>query len=98
MKLIDVSGDVGGLIEVIYSIANIISSLIVGILYEESLVNSLFIFDLDKKVISLKEKKSKRSINFVDEDLLDLKNSQNSTIPRKSAIIKEESILENILI
>ena len=59
--LIDVSGDVGGLIEVIYSIANIISSLIVGILYEESLVNSLFIFDLDKKVISLKEKKSKRS-------------------------------------
>ena len=96
--IIDVSGDVGSLIEVIYSIANIISSLIVGILYEESLVNSLFIFDLDKKVISLKEKKSKRSINFVDEDLLDLKNSQNSTIPRKSAIIKEESILENILI
>ena len=98
MKLIDVLGDVGGLIEVIYSIANIISSLIVGILYEDSLVNSLFTFDLDKKVISLKEKKSKRSINFVDEDLLDLKNSQNSTIPRKSAIIKEESILENILI
>ena len=96
--IIDVSGDVGSLIEVIYSIANIISSLIVGILYEESLVNSLFIFDLDKKVISLKEKKSKRSINFVDEDLLELKNSQNSAIPTKSAIIKEESILENILI
>ena len=52
VQLIDVLGDVGGLMEVIYSFFNILSSFIVGILYEESLVNNLFTFDLDKKVIS----------------------------------------------
>jgi hypothetical protein len=38
-------GDVGGLMEVIYSFFRILSSFIVGILYDESLVNNLFKFD-----------------------------------------------------
>ena len=42
VQLIDVLGDVGGLMEVIFSFFNILSSLVVSILYEESLVNNLF--------------------------------------------------------
>jgi len=53
-QFIDVLGDVGGLMEVIFSLFRIFSSFIVGILYDESLVNNLFIFDLEKKVITMK--------------------------------------------
>ena len=41
-------------------IFKVISSLSVNILYEKSLVNNLFNFDLDKKIIILKEKKFKK--------------------------------------
>ena len=51
VQLIDVLGDVGGLMEIIYSFLNIISSFITEVLYDRSLVNSLFSFDLDKKVV-----------------------------------------------
>ena len=56
-KLIEVLGDVGGLMEVIFSVFKIISSFLTDTLYEQSLVNNLFSFDLDKKVISIKPKK-----------------------------------------
>ena len=61
-QLINVLGDVGGLMEVFYSLFNFLSSLIVGILYEESLVNNLFNFDLDRKIITLKENNFKGKI------------------------------------
>ena len=49
VKLIDILGDVGGLMTTINMIFKVISSLSVNILYEKSLVNNLFNFDLDKK-------------------------------------------------
>ena len=94
VQLIDVLGDVGGLMEVVFSLFNILSSLVVGILYEESLVNNLFTFDLDQKVISLKEKYNKAKINFVhkEESLFDLGFSQLNKEPRKSANINIDNI------
>ena len=67
-KLIEVLGDVGGLMEVFFSLFRIISSFLTDTLYETSLVNHLFSFDLDKKVLLLKDKNkySKRKI-FKDD-------------------------------
>ena len=48
MQLIDVLGDVGGLMEILFTFLNIISSLLTEILYDKSLVNDLFSFDIEK--------------------------------------------------
>ena len=58
-QLIDVLGDVGGLMEILYSLFNIISSLVTEILYDKSLVNSLFSFDLNKKYVVFNHTKNK---------------------------------------
>ena len=50
-KLITILGDVGGLMEVIFTLFRIITSFSLDILYDISLVNSLFNFNLDKKVV-----------------------------------------------
>ena len=54
--LLDVLGEVGGLMEFIYSFFNIILSFIVNEVYEKSLVNSLFSFNIDRKLILFKNK------------------------------------------
>ena len=56
-KLIEVLGDVGGLMEVVWSIFSVIATCITDILYDKALVNNLFSFDLDKKNVSIKNKK-----------------------------------------
>ena len=56
-KLIEALGDVGGLMEVVWSLFNIISSVITDLLYDKALVNNLFSFDLDKKIVEIKKKK-----------------------------------------
>jgi hypothetical protein len=43
--------------EVVWSLFNIISSVITDILYDKALVNNLFSFDLDKKIVEIKKKK-----------------------------------------
>ena len=64
-KLIEVLGDVGGLMEVVWSLFNIITTLITDILYDKALINNLFSFDLDKKVIKIKniQKKNQNDNN-----------------------------------
>jgi len=59
-KLITILGDVGGLMEVLFTFFRVICSLSVDILYDISLVNNLFDFDLDKKIVILKEKKNQK--------------------------------------
>ena len=67
-KLITILGDVGGLMEVVFSLFRIISSFSVDILYEISLINNLFSFDIDRKTIILKEKKiEKRNLYSKNE-------------------------------
>ena len=56
-KLVEVLGDVGGLMEVFLAFFKLINALITGLLYEKSLVNHLFHFDLEKKVVIIKEPK-----------------------------------------
>jgi hypothetical protein len=59
--LIEVLGDVGGLMEVLLSFFNIICSFSTDILYDQNIINKLFEFNIDKKVLSLKGKKYKES-------------------------------------
>ena len=56
IQLIDVLGDVGGLMEILLTLLNIISSFITEVLYDISLVNDLFLFDLDKKLVVFNHK------------------------------------------
>jgi len=59
-KLIEVLGDVGGLMEVIFMAFKLISTLIADLLYEKCMINNLFEFDLDKRLIIIKELKIKK--------------------------------------
>ena len=54
-KFVTILGDIGGFMEVLFTLFRIISSFSVDILYEISMVNRLFKFDLDKKNVILKE-------------------------------------------
>ena len=65
--LFEVLGDVGGLMEVVSMVLKTICSFIVDILYEISIMNNLFQFDLDKKLIILKEPKKKNN-TFANEN------------------------------
>ena len=46
--------------EVISSLFRIISSFLTDTLYAQSIINNLFSFDLDKKIITIKQKKKKK--------------------------------------
>ena len=61
--LIEVLGDVGGLMEILWSFLNLICSFITEVLYDRSLVNNLFSFDLEKKIVILKNKDFKKNEN-----------------------------------
>ena len=73
-KIIDVLGEVGGFMEVIYSFFKVILILITDILYDISLVNNLFSFNIDKKQIIIKDLKNKEIENIPSD-----KNEQEKT-------------------
>ena len=58
-SLIDVLGDVGGFMEIINTFFGLICSFFGDIIYERTIVNSLFLFDINKKIISFKNKDEK---------------------------------------
>ena len=82
VQLIDVLGDVGGLMEIVNMIFSVIASLIVNILYEKSLVNNLFNFDLEKKLVVLKVKKNLEN-KEIKENKENKENSQSDNSRRK---------------
>ena len=61
-KLIEVLGDVGGLMEFVFSFFKIISIFTTEALYEKGLINSLFSFDINKKLILFKSQKKEEKI------------------------------------
>jgi hypothetical protein len=63
-KIIDVLGEVGGFMEVVYSFFKVILIFITDILYDISLVNNLFSFNIDKKLIIIKNLKNKEIENI----------------------------------
>ena len=59
VKLLDIFGEIGGTMEFIYTIFTIISSFLTDFLYRTALIHNLFSFDIDKKIIYIKENKQK---------------------------------------
>ena len=105
-KLVEILGNVGGFMQVIYTLLRIISSFSINILYELSLVNDLFEFNIDKKILSInnnrKYNKKDRSLsqkicipmNTKNKLSMKLNQSKNKT----KYISLNKSSIENILI
>ena len=91
-KLIEVLGDVGGLMEVVWSAFNILSIFITDLLYDIDIVNSLFSFDLSKKTVKIKkDSKDNYDLSDVDEiNIYNAKKSKNTHTIKFSAKIKEK--------
>ena len=66
VQLIDVLGDVGGLMEILLTFLNVVSSFVTEVLYDRSLVNNLFSFDMNKKYVAFN--KSRNRIKLTNED------------------------------
>ena len=98
-QLIDVLGDVGGLMEILLTFLNILSSFVTEILYDKSLVNNLFSFDLNKKLIVIKSKHKwdKESgtypgIDIRKIDTINLRNNIDNLANNKCEIIPKENL------
>jgi hypothetical protein len=61
-KIITLLSDVGGLMEFMLSAFKVITSFIIDLQYDTSIVNSLFEFDINKEVISIKKHIHKNSV------------------------------------
>ena len=103
-KLIQVLGDVGGVMEVCFSLFKIVTSFLINTLYEKSIVNHLFTFDIDKKVIFIKKEEVKKNIknnlNSNEHNVQPKKYSSAITLTKISthhSIISEPSINEDNL-
>ena len=83
VKLIDVLGDVGGLMEIILSLFKMVSIFLTDLLYEKSLINHLFSFDLEKRAILIKDKKR---FNY---------NSSYNNFFKENNIISSTKIIQN---
>ena len=78
-KLIEVLGDVGGLMEVVWSAFNILSIFITDLLYDIDIVNSLFSFNLTKKTVTLKQEKED-TYDISNEDEINIYNTKKPKI------------------
>ena len=109
-QLIDVLGDVGGLMEILYSFLNIITSFVIEILYDKSLVNNLFSFDLNnkfvvfnrfkKKIQDLKEDKSIKDLHLFNSNkpkqkFEDIENNKNVEIYLKDNTSEQKPDIKN---
>ena len=96
-KLLTVLGDVGGLMEIIFSFFKTISVFITEGLYRKSLVNHLLSFDLNKQTILIKNLKTKKfkkteTIKIYNPDKL-LKKSIISIDSKRNSKTNEKSDL-----
>ena len=68
-KLIEVLGEVGGFMKFTFSCLKIISLLLTEALYEKDLINNLFSFDINKKLINIRPLKKEKNKNYPFNEL-----------------------------
>ena len=87
LKLLDILGDVGGIMEVILAIFELISSFSTDLLFETSLVNSLFEFDLASNQVYIRRNNKK---------IIEKKSSQKRDVPPLENIpLNQKSLISN---
>ena len=96
-KLIAVIGDVGGFMEVIFSGFSVLAAILTETLYQKSLVNHLFSFDLDKKLVLIKQNnikplKKSTNIKIYNPD----KNNKHSLINSAHKLKEKDSYIKDI--
>ena len=93
-KFVTILGDVGGFMEVIFALFRIISSFSVDILYEISLVNHLFKFNMSKKEIELKINNGEvvSQIDFKQNDIEVVNFQRNYTRKKTKGIGNKQNI------
>ena len=89
MQLIDVLGDVGGLMEILYSLFSVISSMVTEILYDRSLVNNLFSFDLKKKYVVFNKARNRGLQANADNTLKDIRRIDSVNLKEKYKELKD---------
>ena len=102
-KFVTILGDVGGLMEVLFTLFRIISSFSVDILYEISMVNGLFKFDLDKNNVIIKEKRLGKmsplaSQRRKEKEKEEEKYQEIEKSPKYSAEVKDNNLEEGITV
>jgi hypothetical protein len=95
-KLVTILGDVGGLMEVVLGLFKIMCSFSVDILYDISLVNNLFNFDLDKKLIMNKKRDKNKTIKIkIDEDFKEIKDFNSNKYMSRNTFKTNDEILKS---
>ena len=85
-QFLDVLGDVGGLMEVIQSIFGVICSLVADILYDKTMVNNLFTFDLNNFSVRIKNKSILNNNKLAEIKTSYLHNEKNERIFNKNDV------------
>jgi len=110
IKLIDVLGEIGGLMEMVDSLFTVICSVVVNILYDRKITNNLFSFNIDKKLVLIKGSKeykvpkdSKESeIKFNNDKIIEFDTITEKKLfkktKRRKKIQKREPSKEDIMI
>ena len=96
-KLIAVIGDVGGFMEVIFSGFSVLAAILTETLYQKSLVNHLFSFDLDKKLVLIKQNNIKPLKKFTNIKIYNPdKNNKYSLINSTHKLKEKDSYIKDI--
>ena len=94
IQFIDILGDVGGLMEIVYSIFGAISYFFADIFYSKNIINHLFSFNLNDYTIKskkkLKKNEDKSNLDYQDNIGKDDKRSYDGSINNKDLIIKAD--------
>ena len=96
-QLIDVLGDVGGLMEILLTVLNLISSIFTEVLYDQSIVNELFSFDLNKKLVIFNNRHKANTKNVEQEKkfVRDVRDLDTIRIQKNFKDLEENKNIEN---
>ena len=95
-QLIDVLGDVGGLMEVIESIFGVICILVVDILYDKTMVNNLFSFNLNSQTLKIKSNLVHRKLDKnIEKNIINKNREENNNNEDNKNNIEEYSSENN---
>ena len=102
---IDVLADVGGIMKVILTSFDLILSFIINWLYEKSIVNNLFEFDLGKKLIIIKSNKNNipkennsKKLNFVNPIFINEQNNDKIKNNKNEGSLSKNNLVEDIIL